>query len=138
MQKLVNGEWEDFDGVLVDGDTYRNAIGGKLVNGVLVDNGWEQKTYMTPVAVDPFKMVGMAELGELLPDAVIVELEDMRNTKTVLAGKRQAAARILARIYSNIKVDVFNGKFTELLTNLVTHTTLTAAQAIDISNTLKG
>lgn len=139
MQKLKNGKWEEVEEKdLLDGDNYRKPIGGKMVDGVLVGNGWEQKTYQTPPPdPDPFKMVSMAELGELLPDEVLIELEDFKSTNTVPAPIRQAAARILLRINTNIKVDVFNGKFTNLLNNLVTHTSLTIEQATVISNTLK-
>ena len=52
MQKLVNGEWVEFSGDLVVGDIYRTPIGGEIVNGELVGNGWEQKAYSLPV-VEP-------------------------------------------------------------------------------------
>ena len=49
MQKLKNGKWEEVEEKdLLDGDTYRKPVGGKMVDGVLVGNGWEQKVYLAP------------------------------------------------------------------------------------------
>ena len=139
MQKLKNGKWEEVEEKdLLDGDNYRKPIGGKMVDGVLVGNGWEQKVYMTPLPEsDPVKLVSMRELGELLPDEVLIELEDFKSDKAEVAGKRNAAARILIRINSGVKVDVLHSDFEALLTALVTHTSLTGPQAVLILQTLK-
>ena len=127
MQKLVNKKWVNtIKADLVDGDRIKEFVGGGSIETV----------YMTPVVEVPVRLVSMADFGELLPDAVIIELTDFQNTTTINAGKRQAAARILMRIYSNVKVDVLDAKFTTLLTNLVTHTSLTAGQATKIMNKL--
>ena len=138
MQKLVDGNWVEFDGVLVDGDVYRNAVGGKLIDGVLVGNGWEQKTYMTPPPEPAAKkIVGMGDLGELLPDDVLVELIDLSNDKTVAKPIRNGATRIMVRVNSNQKVDVLEPSFITLLQALVQFTSLTLEQATEIFNTLK-
>jgi hypothetical protein len=86
----------------------------------------------------PSKKIGMAEFGELLPDAVIVELEDFKNNTGETPGKRQAAARVLMRISSNVVIDAYSDKITVLLTKLVTHTTLTQEQALAILDELRG
>lgn len=85
----------------------------------------------------PIKMVSMAKLGELLPDDVLIELEDFKNITSTEIGKRKTAARILTRINSNVSVDVLHADFTTLLTQLVNNTSLTGAQATAILATLK-
>jgi len=127
-QILVDGKWVDGEPT-VHGQIYRIPVG----NG-----GWQQQTHSTTTPEPKKKLVGMADLGELLPDAVLIELEDFKSGKTVAAAKRQAAARILTRINSNISVDVLHDDFSSLLTKLVTHTSLTGAQAAAILNSLKG
>jgi hypothetical protein len=85
----------------------------------------------------PKKIINLADFGELLPDAVIVELEDFKTNLAEVAGKRQAAARVLLRISSGVKIDAYSDKITTLLTQLVTHTTLTTEQATAILDDLR-
>ena len=50
MQKLINSVWTDcIESDLVNGEMHRIPIGGSVINGVLVGNGWEQKPYQAPV-----------------------------------------------------------------------------------------
>lgn len=58
MQKLINDNWVDCsESELVNNDIYRVAVGGKLVNGKLVNNGWEQKQHYTPEpAIEPVEI----------------------------------------------------------------------------------
>ena len=126
----IAGKWMDGEPT-VDGQIYRIKI--PVGKGF----GYQQQRYSTATETIK-KLVGMGDLGELLPDAVLVELEDFKNTKSTTPAKRQAATRILTRINSNIKVDVLNSEFEDLLTKLVTHTSLTGSQAVAILDTLKG
>lgn len=88
--------------------------------------------------VNNVKLVGMGELGELIPAAVLVELEDFKRLSSTAAGKRQAATRVLTRINSNVAVDVLHADFTTLVGQLVTHTSLTQPEADGILSTLQG
>lgn len=46
MQKLNGDKWDEcVESDLSVGDTYRTPLGGKLVGGVLVGNGWHQQQY---------------------------------------------------------------------------------------------
>ena len=139
MQKLVNGKWlETNQAGIVDGDVCRTPIGGKIVNGALVGNGWEQKTYHTPLPEPaPQKLVGMGDLGELLTDEVLVELIDYSNDKTANQAIRNGATRIMVRIKSNQKIDVLDPAFITLLQSLVQFTSLTLIQATEIFDKLK-
>lgn len=93
--------------------------------------------YEASLIIDPIKMVSMGKFGELLPDAVLIELEDFKNTTSTVIGKRKASARVLTRINSNVSVDVLHADFQTLLTQLVTHTSLTGIEAIAILAELK-
>ena len=85
----------------------------------------------------PRKSISMTDFGELLPDAVIVELGDMKIDKAAGGPKRQAAARVLLRIASGVQIDAYSNKLSNLLTLLVTHTSLTAEQAAGILDELQ-
>ena len=136
MQKLVDGVWVDFEFEnLVDGDVYRIPIGGQIIDGVLVGNGWDKKVYFSDNSAAT-KFVGMAVFGELLPDEVLLEIEDFKTTTTEIPARRRIAARILARIYADVKVDVLSTSFSNMLTGMVNQTSLTQEQADNILNTL--
>jgi len=150
MQKLIDGVWVDFVGDMAGGflisndinigDVYRIPVGGQIIDDVLVGNGWDQKTYTTPSVLptlEPVKMVGMGDLGELLPDIVLVELIDYSNDKTAAQAIRNGATRIMVRVNSNQNVDVLDPSFISLLQALVSFTSLTTEQATDIFNELK-
>ena len=85
----------------------------------------------------PRKIINMADFGELLPDQVLVELEDFKSNEAETPGKRQAAARMLIRIASGVQIDAYSDKLASILTKLVTHTSLTAEQATGILDALK-
>lgn len=93
--------------------------------------------YGGSLPTDTEKRVTMAHFGELLPDAVLVELEDFKNDTAAPAAKRQAAARVLMRIASGVAVDVNAEAFEDLLQALVTHTSLTGPQALAIAQALR-
>ena len=84
MQKLINGVFEDFNGELVDGDVYRIPVGGKLVNGVLTGNGWEQKTFITEAAAIPITITGIT--GALQVDSGFTRATALENTNVTIAG----------------------------------------------------
>lgn len=130
LQKNTNGDWSDIVSLdeLVDGDEYRMQIGGK---------GWHTQIYKQPAPTVNVKFVGMGYFGELLPDSVIVELEDIKNNVAATQGRRQAASRVLMRIYSNISIDVLHDNFSTLLGLLVSNTSLTTGQANSILSTLQ-
>lgn len=132
QQIKVSGVWTD--GIPELNEWYRQQV------GTFPDESpvWqEQRNVPSAAPVDPIKLVGMGEFGELLPDAVLIELEDFKSNTGTVAGKRQAAARVLTRINSNVKVDVLHNDFAVLLTQIVTHTTLTEPQATAILSTLQ-
>ncbi len=138
MQKLIDSKWVEFDGVLIDGDHYRIPIGGTVVDGVLVGNGWDGGIYVTPSSASiAKKIVGMGDIGELLPDEVLVELIDYSNDKTANQAIRNGATRVITRINSNQNVDVLEPAFINLLQSLVSFTSLTLKQATEIFNKLK-
>lgn len=83
------------------------------------------------------KLIDMGQLSELLPDAVILELEDFKANTGATAAKRKAAARILLIIASARQWDVYGDDYTTLMTKLVSNTTLTGPQATNITSTLK-
>ena len=83
------------------------------------------------------KKVGLDELEELLPDPVLIELETIKANTGETDAKRAAVTRILNAMARGDKVDVFNGKFTTLMTRLANNTALTAEQATAIVDTLK-
>lgn len=83
------------------------------------------------------KKVGMGELGELLPAAVLIELEDYSRLSATAQPKREAAVRVLTRINSNYSVDVLHADFVALIWQLETHTTLTEDERDNILNTLQ-
>ena len=83
------------------------------------------------------KMVGMAKLGEELPEAVIVELEDYRNDTGAAQAVREGASQILRRIYSNVEIDVNAQSFVDLLLALVQFTSLTNPQAVAVYTALR-
>ena len=84
MQKLINGVFEDFNGELVDGDVYRIPVGGKLVNGVLTGNGWEQKTFITEAAAIPITITGIT--GALQVDSGFTRATAIENTNVIITG----------------------------------------------------
>jgi len=136
LQKQVGNKWVDIADTseLVDGDIYRQSVGGHVnPQGDLVGNGWEQKTYITPPpAGAPENFVSMAVFGELLPDEVLVEMEDIKSTSNGPQGGRLSAVRMITHIYSNARVDVLTPEFTAIMNDLVTNTSLTAEQLADI------
>ena len=140
LQKQVGNQWVDIADTseLVDGDVYRQSVGGHVnPQGDLVGNGWEQKTYITPPPPGaPENFVLMAEFGELLPDEVLVEMEDIKSTSTGPQDGRLSAVRMITRIYSNARVDVLTPEFTAIMNDLVTNTSLTAEQLADIMASL--
>ncbi len=97
-----------------------------------------RKTWYEPAApVTPKKIVGMGDLGELLPDEVLVELTDYQNDTGALQAIRNGATRILTRINSNQEVDVLHSDFIVLLQSLEAFTSLTMEQATEIFIALK-
>ena len=90
------------------------------------------------VASTPSKLIDMGRLSELLPDTVILELEDFKANTGATAAKRKAAARVLLIIASGRQWDVYGADYTALMTKLVSNTALTGPQALGITNTLKG
>ena len=136
LQKKVGNQWVDIADTseLVDGDIYRQSVGGHVnPQGDLVGNGWEQKIYITPPpAGAPENFVSMAVFGELLPDEVLVEMEDIKSTSNGPQDGRLSAVRMITRIYSNARVDVLTPEFTAIMNDLVTNTSLTAEQLADI------
>ena len=140
LQKQVGNQWVDIADTseLVDGDVYRQSVGGHVnPQGDLVGNGWEQKTYITPPPPGaPENFVLMAEFGELLPDEVLVEMEDIKSTSTGPQDGRLSAVRMITRIYSNARVDVLTPEFTAIMNDLVANTSLTAEQLADIMASL--
>lgn len=115
---LQDNEYE-FDGIAKLGDNYNPDTG-----------------IITPFS-ETSKLVGMGELGELLPDEVLVELTDYSNDKTAGQTIRNGATRVLTRINSNQTVDVLEPGFINLLQGLVAFTSLTIEQATTIFNMLK-
>ena len=101
------------------------------------DNGTHKIEVFNEIELTSYKRISMTDFGELLPDAVIVELEDMKIDKAAGAAKRQAAARVLLRIASGVQIDAYSDKLTNLLTLLATHTSLTPTQAAAILAELK-
>jgi len=128
-QILVDGEWEDGEPTQ-DGERYRVKISSGNAFG------YEKKIYST-VVDSQVKMISMSEVGEMLPDSVLVDLEDFKLDKTQVAAKRQAAARISMRINSGFKVDVFSTDFETLMIRLTANTSLTANKANQIIATLR-
>lgn len=128
-QILVDGEWVDGEPTK-DGERYRVKI--RSGNAF----GYEQKIY-SAVINSPVKMVSMSEVGELLPDSVLVDLEDFKLDKTKSSGKRQVAVRISMRINSGFMIDVFSTDFDALMTRLADNTSLTATKANQIIATLR-
>lgn len=102
----------------------------------ILDTG-THKIEVGGVKAPPSRIVSMSDFGELLPDAVIVELEDFKADTEATPGRRQAAARVLLRIASSVQIDAYSDKMTQLLTKLVTHTSLTSEQAGAILDVLK-
>ena len=78
-----------------------------------------------------------AEFGELLPDAVIVELYDIRNDTNETDARRRVAGRTLIQIASDITFNPNSTAFETRLTQLVTHTSLTAGEATAIQDALR-
>lgn len=128
-QILVNGKWEDGEPTQ-DGERYRV----KILSGNAF--GYEQKIHST-TADTPVKMVSMSEVGEMLPDSVLVDLEDFKLDNTQVSAKRQSAARISMRINSGFMVDVFSTDFETLMIRLTGNTSLTATKANQIIATLR-
>jgi len=128
-QIKIDGVWVDGEPTQ-EGQNYRK----KIPVGDLF--GYEYRRH-TLIVQMPFMKVGMGKLGELLPDAVLVELEDFKNLTSTAMGKRKAAARVLTRINSNTPVDVLHADFTALISQLVTQTSLTQAEADSMLNTLQ-
>lgn len=101
-------------------------------------NGVTKKQYYPESAPSALsKLVDMGMLAELLPDAVILELEDFKANTGATAAKRKAAARILLIIASNRQWDVYGDDYTTLMTKLVSNTALTGPQATTITEALK-
>ena len=83
------------------------------------------------------KIVGLNQLGEELPDAVLLELKVMEISGSS-AAKKQAASRVLTRIHSNVEMDAYSPELATLLSKLVTHTALTQTQSNNILAALQG
>jgi hypothetical protein len=101
---------------------------------------WDGTDFSTPPAVPvvDHKLIDMGRLAELLPDIVILELEDFKSNTSATTSKRKAAARILLIIASGRQWDVYGNDYTALMTKLASNTALTGAQATAITSTLKG
>jgi hypothetical protein len=140
LQKQVGNQWVDIADAseLVDGDVYRQSVGGKInPQGKLVGNGWEQKVYITPLPESEVPQIAnMALFGELLPIAVLVELEDLKSKSTGSATGRESAIRTITRIYSGINLDIKSLSFRDLLLDLVANTSLTTEQVNEILDKL--
>ena len=83
------------------------------------------------------KKVGMGVLGELLPTAVLLEIEDYKMDTLEVAAKRRAATQILMYIYADRSLDIYGNTFITIMTQMTTHTSLTGVQAVAISDMLK-
>ena len=117
----------------------RAPIAGDWVQ-ITKGNRVTKRQYVVPVTPDPIpqsKLVGLNELEELLPDPALIELETIRANANETDAKRAAVTRILNAMARGDRVDVFNGKFSTLMTRLVNNTALTAGQATAIVDTLK-
>ncbi len=87
MQKLISGEWVEFDGVLMDGDVYRIPVGGKVINDVLIGNGWDQKTYQTPSEeVTPIEIIITSITGDLMHNSSFTKATAYENTNLTISG----------------------------------------------------
>lgn len=97
-------------------------------------NGNTIKQFSIPVTPEPitFKMVGMAELGEELTDDVMLEIKDFELDNTAAIGKRKAATRILFRMNTNFKMDVFGSEFTTMINQIGSNTSLGSIGATDL------
>jgi len=110
-----------------------NMIIDIIHNGVKVGERMIDDPALPPTS----KMIDMGRLSELLPDAVILELEDFRADTGVTAAKRKAAARILLIIASSRQWDVYGSDYTALMTKLANNTALTGVEATAITDELK-
>ena len=140
LQKKADSQWVDIADTseLVDGDIYRQSVGGHAnPQGDLVGNGWEEKTYITPLPESEVPQIAnMALFGELLPIAVLVELEDLKSKSTGDTSGRESAVRTITRIYSSMNIDIKSLEFRTLLLDLVANTSLTTEQVNDILQAL--
>jgi hypothetical protein len=119
------------DGKYVDGNPTKHdeVYQVKIKSGNAY--GYETKRHST-AEVAHYREVSMADVGEMLPDSVLVDLEDFKVDKSLSSNKRQAAARISARINSGFKIDVFSTDFEGMMIKLANNTSLTAAMANQI------
>lgn len=134
-----NPDYGQFGGV---GNFGRTEIVGSECIGVYRPSGTLPSGLTLYTGVMPWeeaesKLIDMGLLSELLPDAVILELEDFKADTSAAAGKRRAAARVLLIIASSRKWDVYGQKYIDLMTSLATHTILTGAQALAITAAFK-
>jgi len=104
---------------------------GSLPSGLSLHSG------LMPWEKADSKLIDMGRLSELLPDAVILELEDFRSDTNAAAAKRKAASRILLIIASGREWDVYGDDYETLITKLISNTALTGPQATTITDTLK-
>lgn len=129
-------------GTPVDADSERLPIDGDLIRDEKTTGGGKIHSVVRiydapPPPQPPHKLVGLDNLETELPDAVLVELETIKNNAGETDAKRAAVTRILNAMARGDKVDVFNGKFSILMTRLANNTNLTAEQATAIVDTLK-
>lgn len=85
-----------------------------------------------------YKAIGLDELEELIPDGVLMELEDIKSNTSESDAKRAAVTRALNKMSRGDKIDVHGDKFTTFMTKLVNNTSLTGVQAVAIVDNLKG
>lgn len=116
-------------------------LGGYVdVTGVPCGIGWtdnQDGTFTPPSNIQSTGEASAAVFGELLPDTVLLELYDIRNNTNEPQAKRAAVGRVLIQMASGVTFDPFAQKFETLLTQMVTHTSLTQAQANEIRDTLR-
>jgi len=110
---------------------------GKTLTQLSDDAGYDIVTYTGSTPAAKPSLISMAVFGELLPDAVLINLEDIKNDTGQSSSKRQAAMRVLTRINSNVEVDVNHDDFSTLLAQLVQHAGLTQTKAEEILNNLQ-
>lgn len=75
--------------------------------------------------------------GSLLPDAVALELEEIKSDVVKPTPLRRAANRVIWDIQSNYLFDPYAQKFINLMSGLVNNTSLTEEEAAEIIATLQ-
>ncbi len=90
-----------------------------------------------PASPPASKIIGLDELEALLPDAVLIELETIKNDAGEVVAKRAAVTRALNAMARGAKIDAYSDKFNTLMNRLKNNTALTAGQATAIVDILR-